>query len=206
MSIQDTLRKNLTPELYQQVIDALGDDFDYDMVPRSRLNTVIRQRNELRLQLAGVPQTPGGQGSATGEEGDVDIDAIKQQLETQYAQQASAEIAAVKMQYAALDKLRAADAIDPELIWSSNAIDKSKLSMDGDNLVGFDDILNQLKQDKAHLFKVKEPDPPTGTGKNGGSEPSGVATREDFLKLPAEKQIAFKQEHPQVFQRFMQQF
>ena len=48
MSFLDTLRKNLTPELFTQVTDQLGDDFDFDLVPRSRLNKVIKQRNALR--------------------------------------------------------------------------------------------------------------------------------------------------------------
>ena len=56
MSLYDTLRKSLTPELFTQVTDALGDDFDYDVVPRSRLNKVIKQRNDLRNQFAGSPQ------------------------------------------------------------------------------------------------------------------------------------------------------
>ena len=38
MSLYDSLRKALTPELFTQVTDALGDDFDYDVVPRARLN------------------------------------------------------------------------------------------------------------------------------------------------------------------------
>ena len=48
MSFQDTLRKSLTPELYTSVIDQLGDDFDFDLVPRARVYQVIKQRNTLR--------------------------------------------------------------------------------------------------------------------------------------------------------------
>ena len=69
MSLYDTLRKCLTPEQFTTVTDALGDDFDYDMVPRSRLNKVIKQRNELRDQLAKGPQPSGGK---TGEDDDDD--------------------------------------------------------------------------------------------------------------------------------------
>ena len=52
MSLYDTLRKNLKPDLFTQVTDQLGDDFDFDLVPRSRLNAVIKQRNTLREQIA----------------------------------------------------------------------------------------------------------------------------------------------------------
>ena len=33
MSLKDTLRQKLTPELFTQVTDALGDDFNFDVVP-----------------------------------------------------------------------------------------------------------------------------------------------------------------------------
>ena len=53
MTFLETLRKNLTPEQLTAVQDAVGDDFDWDLVPRSRLNKVIKQRNELlRLNTA----------------------------------------------------------------------------------------------------------------------------------------------------------
>ena len=69
MSLYDSLRKALTPELFTQVTDALGDDFDYDVVPRARLNKVIKQRNDLRDQLAGNTQAQRGT-SKTDEDDD----------------------------------------------------------------------------------------------------------------------------------------
>ena len=72
MSFYDTLRKNLTPELFTQVTDQLGDDFDFDLVPRSRLNKVIKQRNDLRDQLAEDSQPQGRKGKAPNEDDDDD--------------------------------------------------------------------------------------------------------------------------------------
>ena len=63
MSLKDTLRQKLTPELFTQVTDALGDDFNFDVVPRSRLNKVIGQRDTLKEQLETAlkgTQTKGG--------------------------------------------------------------------------------------------------------------------------------------------------
>ena len=63
MSLKDTLRQKLTPELFTQVTDALGDDFNFDVVPRSRLNKVIGQRDTLKEQLESAlkgTQTKGG--------------------------------------------------------------------------------------------------------------------------------------------------
>lgn len=209
MSLLDTLRKGLKPELYDEVVDQLGDDFDYDLVPRTRLNKVIKQRNELRVQLAGGSQPPkSGQKKNVDEDDDddatlnggVDIEGLKKQFE---AEQNKA-IKGVKIQYAALDTLRKVEAIDPELLWSSSAIDKSKLDIDDNGkLTGLDDQIAELQKNKAHLFKKKEEPVPGGTGKKGGAEFEGVTTKDAFLKLEIDKQIAFKQAHPEMFKKFM---
>lgn len=218
MSLYDTLRKSLTPELFTQVTDALGDDFDYDVVPRSRLNKVIKQRNELRDQLAGGTQPKGGSGKkGAGEDDDDDDEGTlpgkggkvvdEEALRKQYQKAQDDAVKAVKIQYAALDKLRAANAIDPELIWSSNALDKTKIDLDDNgNLTGLDDMLTELQKNKAHLFKVEGGKPDKGTGKNeGGDDGKGgtVSTLEDFMKLPYDKQIEFKKANPEVFKSFM---
>lgn len=215
MSLYDTLRKSLTPELFTQVTDALGDDFDYDVVPRSRLNKVIKQRNELRDQLAGGTQPKGGSGKkGAGEDDDDDYEGApasknvdEEALRKQYQKAQDDAVKAVKIQYAALDKLRAANAIDPELIWSSNALDKTKIDLDDNgNLTGLDDMLTELQKNKAHLFKAEGGKPNKGTGKNeGGDDDKGgtVSTLEDFMKLPYDKQIEFKNANPEVFKSFM---
>lgn len=220
MSLLDTLRKNLTPELYTQVTDKLGDDFDFDLVPRSRLNKVIAQRNTLRDQIAGGSQpqggnpkdpdadpdedpltTPTGKKPAAEPGAPVDVAALKKQWEKEQGD----AVSAVKIQFAALEKLRAANAIDPELIWSSSIIDKSKLSIDDKGaLVGMDELLVDLTKSRAHLFTAGKPDVPPGTGKDGGgTEPPVVSTREDFLKLDTTQQLAFKQANPEVFKTFL---
>lgn len=213
MSLYDSLRKALTPELFTQVTDALGDDFDYDVVPRARLNKVIKQRNELRDQLAG--NTQAQRGTSKTDEDDDELNTGKPadnkpvnvaELKAQWQKEQDAAVKAVRLQYAALEKLRAANVIDPELIWSSNVLDKSKIDLDDKGQVtGMDDMLTQLQKDKAHLFKKATDGVPGGTGKEGGDDGKGgsVTTREEFLKLPIDKQIAFKQANPEVFKTFM---
>lgn len=213
MSLYDSLRKALTPELFTQVTDALGDDFDYDVVPRARLNKVIKQRNELRDQLAGNPQPQ--RGAFKADEDDDELNNGKPadnklvnvtELKAQWQKEQDAAVKAVRIQYAALEKLRAANVIDPELIWSSSVLDKSKIDLDDKGqLTGLDDMLTQLQKDKAHLFKKASDGVPGGTGKNGGDDGKGasVSTKEDFLKLPIDQQIAFKQANPEVFKTFM---
>lgn len=213
MSLYDSLRKALTPELFTQVTDALGDDFDYDVVPRARLNKVIKQRNELRDQLAG--NTQAQRGASKTDEDDDELNTGKTtdnkpvnvaELKAQWQKEQDDAVKAVRLQYAALEKLRAANVIDPELIWSSSVLDKSKIDLDDKGQVtGLDDMLTQLQKDKAHLFKKATDGVPGGTGKEGGDEGKGgsVTTREEFLKLPIDKQIAFKQANPEVFKTFM---
>lgn len=221
MSFNDTLRKNLTPELYTQVMDQLGDDFDFDLVPRSRLNKVIKQRNELRDQLAEGSQPQGSKGKAPNEDDDdddfqmpgkgkgksagqeVDVEALKKQWE----QEQGNAVNEVKMQYAALEKLRAANAIDPELIWQAGLIDKSKLTVEADGTVkGLDEAITELTKNRANLFgKAKGKDGVDGgTGKDGGDEGfATVKTKEDFLKLSTQAQMAFKKANPEVFKTFL---
>ena len=213
MSLYDSLRKALTPELFTQVTDALGDDFDYDVVPRARLNKVIKQRNELRDQLAGNTQTQRGTSKADEDDDELNTGKFADnkpvnvaELKAQWQKEQDAAVKAVRLQYAALEKLRAANVIDPELIWSSSVLDKSKIDLDDKGQVtGMDDMLTQLQKDKAHLFKKATDGVPGGTGKEGGDEDKGgsVTTREEFLKLPIDKQIAFKQANPEVFKTFM---
>lgn len=207
MSFQDTLRKNLTPELFTQVCDQLGDDFDYDLVPRTRLNKVISQRNKLRDQLAGTPQPQ----KVNHDEDDDDIDPLTTEqldaIKQQYKKEQDDAIMGVKIQYAALEKLRAANALDPELLWNSGVIDRSKLSLDDTGaLVGMDDCIAQLQKDKPHQFQTKKSGDdgvPAGTGKEGGEPFKGITTKGEFLKLSVDQQLAFKQAHPEVFKSFM---
>ena len=203
MSFQDTLRKSLTPELYTSVIDQLGDDFDFDLVPRSRLNQVIKQRNTLREQLAENPQARGSGKKGEDEEDDEGIDIEK--LQKQWKAQSDQAVQEVKIQYAALDKLRAAEVIDPELVWSSNVLNKKALKLDDEGaLTGLDEQIENLKKNKTHLFKQAKQDPDAGTGKDGGEEGgTKITTKEEFLKLDVDKQIAFKKANPEIFKTFM---
>lgn len=212
MTLLETLRRNLTPEQFTSVQDAVGDDFDWDLVPRSRLNRVIKQRNQLREQLAGGSQSqssdPVDNEDDDDPKGGVQKPVDVKELEKQWQKKQDDAVQAVKIQYAALDKLRAANAIDAELIWNGNLIDRSKLVLDANGtLTGMDELITELQKSKAHLFtqKSKTDDVPGGTGKEGGDPFKGVTTREAFLKLSADQQIAFKQANPTLFKQFLMQ-
>ena len=210
MSLYDSLRKALTPELFTQVTDALGDDFDYDQVPRSRLNKVINQRNELRDQLSGISQSQSS--NSSNHESDeaekqkateqLDVEALK----AQWLKEQGDAVKDVKLQYAALDKLRAAGAIDADLIWAAGLIDKSKIQQDdAGNITGLDEVIDELVTNRKNLFVTQAQNAPSGTGKQGGEDSgfSTVSSRDEFLKLSYEDQIKFKAANPEVFKGWL---
>ena len=95
--------------------------------------------------------------------------------------------------------------VDAEVILASGLIDTTKLKLEDDGtLTGIDDVISQLQTSKSHLFVSSSSSVPGGTGKDGGDEFAGVTTREEFLKLDANQQYAFKQANPTLFKQFLQ--
>lgn len=214
MSLLDTLKKNLTPEQFAAVQDALGDDFDDDMVPRSRLNRVIKQRNEARTELATLKGqmhaadddvdegSEGGVGNQSKGFTQADLDKAVNDAKSGHA----TEIANLHKKYAARAKLQEANFVDPDLVLSAGLIDLTKVTLDDNGVVigGLDDQISSLAQNKPY-FVNNAGGGQRGTGKQGGSGEFGsVTSKEEFMKLPTEKQIAFKQANPEIFKGFMQ--
>lgn len=226
MSLLDDLRKKLDSETFTKVTDALGDDFNFDLVPRSRLNNVITQRNEARRELAKLQQ--GG----TNPEDDDDDDGgdtvsskkdkgkVKQQksepgkgLTQQDLDDAVAaakaegekKIKELRLRYAVTAKLQAANFTDPELVLNAGLIDLSKIEVDDKGAItkGLDDQIKSISEAKP--FLIGKGGVQTGTGKDGSTDLSAVTTREEFMKLSTDKQIAFKQVNPEIFKGFMSQ-
>lgn len=173
MSLHDDLQKKLNAEQMQQLDDLLGDDFDWDLVPRSRLNKVIAQRNDLRKQVGNPTLKPQ---KATGKEDDdedgdgsgetytkAELDALLKAEQDK----AAAEVNAFKIKQATLSKLQAEKALDPELVYG--LLDSTKLSLnDKGELKGLEEAgLKGIQESKKFLFGASEPDVPAGTGKDG---------------------------------------
>lgn len=189
MSLHDDLQKKLNAEQMQQLDDLLGDDFDWDLVPRSRLNKVISQRNELRKQVGTQsstiePTTTTKKKSSKKVEPDEDDDDnltyTKEELETLLQaerEKSKAEVNAFKVKQATLSKLQTEKALDPELVFG--LLDSSKLSLnDKGELQGLDDAgFKTIKEGKKFLFGEANPQPdvPPGTGKDGQGGKGGDA-------------------------------
>lgn len=225
MSLLDTLRKNLSSELFTQVTDALGDDFNYDLVPRSRLNKVIGQRDDARLQVRQLTQADGserddeddddfGEGNPKGTQSQkkssgpkgglsqADLDeAVRKANEAK-----DQELKNLRLQFAATAKLRDAKFVDPQLVLDSKLIDFSKVTTDesGNITGGLDDQINSIATAKPYLIESSGSNRQQGTGKNGGDDFSGVTNREEFLKLSLDQQLKFKEANSDVFKSFMQ--
>ena len=229
MSLKDTLRQKLTPELFTQVTDALGDDFNFDVVPRSRLNKVIGQRDTLKEQLETAlkgTQTKGGsedddddddfqmpdttKGKGKGKKQSSGTTLTEEEIQQRINDATQKAQNEVRIQYAGLDALRNANAVDPDLVFT--LIDKSKLKFDDSGkLTGIDEQITALKTSKPNLFpdggtKGGRNNTPGGTGKDGGSEKfETVKSKEDFLKLSTADQLKFKEAHPDVFKSYLAQ-
>lgn len=218
MSLLDTLKKNLTPEQLSAVQDALGDDFNYDVVPRSRLNKVIQQRDEARRQLSGAGT--GGQGDDGDDGGDgsgkgagsgaagksftqADIDAAVNAAKADHEK----ELKQLRMNHAVLAKLQEQNFVDPNLILSAGLIDTTKVTLDDNGVItgGLDDQLSSLAEARPYLKNASNGGQ-RGTGKQGGSDEFGsVTSKEEFLKLSYDKQLEFKRANPEVFKGFLNQ-
>lgn len=184
MSLHDDLQKKLNAEQMQQLDDLLGDDFDWDLVPRSRLNKVISQRNELRKQVGTNDPTkkkePKKKTSKDDDDDDDDnLTYTKEELETLLQAErdkSQAAVNAFKVKQATLSKLQTEKALDPELVFG--LLDSSKLSLDDKGeLQGLDDAgFKTIKEGKKFLFGESDPQPnvPPGTGKESqGKEGKG---------------------------------
>ena len=217
MSLLDTLKKNLSPEVFSAVQDALGDDFNYDVVPRSRLNKVIQQRDEARRQLNGAGSSGQGDDGADGEGSgngagsgaagksftQADIDAAVQAVKDAHEK----ELKQLRMNHAVLAKLQEQNFVDPNLILSAGLIDTTKVTLDDNGVItgGLDDQLSSLAEARPYLKNASNGGQ-RGTGKQGGSDEFGsVTSKEEFLKLSYEKQLEFKKANPEVFKGFLNQ-
>lgn len=201
MSLLKMLSKKLTPELLQEVQDALGDDFNYDLVPRSRLNSVIKQRDDLKKQLAAGPQDADDDDDDDHDDDDGDLTkgvkgkkkdspvtqkALEKLLAAKDKEKEDA-LKAQKVEFATREKLREAKAKDSDIVFG--LLDRSKIAFGEDGkLTGLDEQLESLTKDKSFLFDVDDSEGGSGsgagekgTGKKGGSSKSKTDALDDKL-------------------------
>lgn len=165
--------------MFTSVCDSLGDDFDFDVVPRSRLNKVIAQRNELRKELNSSADPDDDDDSTNGGEpggqnGGMTEQAFKKAMKA-LEQKHAKEITDLKKQNIALDKLRAKNAYDPDTVLKSGLLNLDKLELNEDGtLKGLDEAVETLIKDKSYFFKSEDSGKhEQGTGKKDGDDSDG---------------------------------
>ena len=191
MGLYDDLKKNLDPETLAKVTEQMGEEYDFNQVPYSRLQKVVRERNELRdkvntnanqnndddqnLSGASGQQNQQGQGQAQNQQqpaGLTQADLQKAIAKATKEAQAKADkqIADMQLRSAALLQLRDANCIDPEVLYDSIRVDKSLLSLDSTGKVeGLAEQIETLqKASPAYFGAASDKDVTKGTGKTGG--------------------------------------
>lgn len=193
MTLLEKLREKLGPELAGQVEDAVGDDFDWDFVPRARLNKVIGQRNTAQAKLqayldkqssnaddddddsGNIPNAEGNNGNTEtrrhNKANEVNIDELNAQHQK--------DLANVAKRYAVLDLIRAKGALDPKLVLGQLDLDKMNLKED-DTLEGFDEQFNPWAESHGYMFQTESSNNSSngddgiesGTGKNAAGDNS----------------------------------
>ena len=113
----------------------------------------------------------------------------------------------MKLQFAVTEKLREAKFVDPQLVLNAGILDLTKVKVDEKGAIteGLDDQLQALAKDRPYLINAEGDQNGTGTGKDGGVDIGSVTTREEFMKLSTDQQIAFKASNPELFKGFMAQ-
>lgn len=186
MSLLETLKAKLDPETFGKVEEALGDDFNYDLVPRSRLNKVIKQRNDLKTEVEELRS----QVTNIGDDDDDDDTSNQSRttkgkkdkdggVKTYTQEELEAEIqknqAALQLKQTVIGKLTEKGALDADLVYS--LLDHTKIARnDKGEVTGLDDQLTEMTKSKGFLFKD---DVPGGTGKDGNGAGSGNSTALD---------------------------
>ena len=174
-NLGEILRKNLPQDVMSQIEDVVGDDYDWDVVPRTRLNKVIAQRNKLQETIDAGGANVDLSKYVTKE----DHDKALQDKETELTNLHNTALLNLRKQHAALDMLSAENVIDPQLLLDAGLIKLESLDFDdAGNLTGLTEQLTPLRESKGHLFGKSKAK--AGTGK-GGDNGTGDDDKSDAL-------------------------
>jgi hypothetical protein len=166
-----TLKDILGEDLYKQVKEKLGDaevavvDPDNPMVPKRRLDEVITERNRYKEQVAERDSQ-----LADLKTWAKDNEVLKAQIaelqakNKQAAEDYEKQLKEQRFAFAVERAVAKADARNVKAVVA--LLDASKISLDGENLIGFDEQIAALKKSDPFLFGVDlKGRVPEGTGK-----------------------------------------
>lgn len=155
----EQIKKLLGDELYNQVVTKLeGKKLmvdDQNFVPKARLDEVITQRNSANDQITELTNRVSALKTEAGS-----LEELKSAIETSKTEIASLtdkhqqELQQLKLNNAVELALRDAKAKNAKAVLAN--IDMGKVSLDGENLLGFSEQVEGLKKTDAYLFEDKK--------------------------------------------------
>lgn len=123
-------------------------------VDKGKYDTKVGELDTANNTIKGLKET-------VGKFDGVDVDKLKKSV-TDWETKYNTDIAAVKLDSAVNMALVAAKAKNPKL--AKAALDMSVIKMDGENLLGFTEQLDKLKETDAYLFEAETKDDPKDNG------------------------------------------
>ena len=166
-----TLKELLGEDLYDQVKERIGTteiivvDPDNPMVPKRRLDEVIAERNRYKEQVAERDTQLADLGAKAKDHDTLrvqiaDLQAKNKQATEDYEKQLKDQRFAFAIERA----VAKADARNVKAVVA--LLDKTKISLDGENLLGFDEQVAAPKESDPYLFGVElKGRVPEGAGK-----------------------------------------
>lgn len=199
--MSDILKEKLPEELYTQVKEHLGDAKfllnDGSYIPKSRFDEVNTKKSALESQVNeltdSLTETKRNlENSGANQE---IVDKLKADLE---ASKSEFEATLIKKDKDFKVEL-ALRKLNPKNDKAVKALfDLDKVSVDGDNLIGFDDQAKVIVEENPFLFNDKTPPP-----KGGSQAPSGGDVRNPFNPEHRSyfEQIKLKKSNPDLYKQ-----
>ena len=166
-----TLKDILGDDLYKQVKEKLGDtevtvvDSNDPMVPKRRLDEVITERNRYKEQVAERDTQLADLGAKAKDHDTLRVQIAELQAKNkQAAEDYEKQLKEQRFAFAVERAVAKADARNVKAVVA--LLDKTKISLDGENLLGFDEQVTALKKSDPFLFGVDlKGRTPEGAGK-----------------------------------------
>jgi hypothetical protein len=166
-----TLKELLGEDLYDQVKERIGTteiivvDPDNPMVPKRRLDEVIAERNRYKEQVAERDTQLADLGAKAKDHDTLRVQIAELQAKNkQAAEDYEKQLKDQRFAFAIERAVAKADARNVKAVMA--LLDKTKISLDGENLLGFDEQVAALKESDPYLFGVElKGRVPEGTGK-----------------------------------------